>query len=82
MTDATAVNDVIEMIKNYQQSPEEWINLRDFYDEARREIEGRVEQHLYFSVDGDEALKKLDNFYSNQLSTKNKNNEITDGDER
>ena len=82
MINATAIMDVTEKIKKYKQNSEKWINLKEFYDETRREIEGRVVQHHYFSVDADEALKILDDFYSNQLRIENQNNKINDGDER
>ena len=67
MINVTAIMDVTEKIKKYKQNSEKWINLKEFYDETRREIESRVVQHHYFSVDADEALKILDDFYSNQL---------------
>ena len=82
MSDITAINDVTGMIEKYQQAPEKWIDFKHFYDEARRVIEGRVKQHVYFSVDADKALEELDKFYYKQLGNVNQNDEITDTDER
>ena len=82
MIDGIAVNDVKKKIEEYKQKPNSWINLEHFYNETRREIEGRVEQHHYFAIDADKALEELEKFYHTQLGDESRNSETKDDVER
>ncbi len=82
MINQIAVNDVTKKISEYKKKPDSWIDLEHFYNETRREIEGRVEQHHYFAIDADKALEELEKFYHTQLGDKSHNNETIDGVER